>query len=150
MTARRHQLNNQGSALNQLNDRGSALMSVFRRCVKIARLPPIGAPGSAGMPRREGFALTMPSPDRFLGALRLALESLGPTFVKFGQLLSTRSDITPPQVQQELSKLQDHAPSMPQAVVVAELERSLKAKSNSLFASVEMAPMACGSDCSGT
>ena len=60
-------------------------------------------------------------------------------------MLSARSDITPPQVQQELSKLQDHAPSIPQAKLVAELERSLGSKSSALFATLEMAPMACGS-----
>ncbi len=76
---------------------------------------------------------------------RLALEELGPTFVKFGQLLSTRSDITPPKVQEELSKLRDHAPSIPQAVLVAELERSLKSEPSDPFANLEIAPVACGS-----
>ncbi len=65
--------------------------------------------------------------------------------MKLGQLLSTRSDITPTQVQQELSKLQDRAPSIPQAAVVAELEKSLGPESSNLFATLEMAPMACGS-----
>jgi ubiquinone biosynthesis protein len=77
--------------------------------------------------------------------LRLALEDLGPTFVKLGQLLSARSDITPPQVQVELSKLRDHAPSIPQAKLVEELERSLGSKSSDLFATLEMVPMACAS-----
>jgi ubiquinone biosynthesis protein len=77
--------------------------------------------------------------------LRLALEDLGPTFVKFGQLLSTRSDIAPAQVQKELSKLQDHAPSIPHAELLAELKRSLKSDSGDLFASLEIAPIACGS-----
>ncbi len=77
--------------------------------------------------------------------LRLALEELGPTFVKLGQLLSARSDITPPQVQEELSKLRDHAPSIPQAKLVGELERSLGSNPSALFATLEMAPMACGS-----
>jgi ubiquinone biosynthesis protein len=76
---------------------------------------------------------------------RLALEELGPTFVKLGQLLSARSDITPPQVQQELSKLRDHAPSIPQAKLLAELDRSLGSPSTSLFATFEMAPVACAS-----
>jgi ubiquinone biosynthesis protein len=63
--------------------------------------------------------------------------------VKLGQLLSTRSDITPPRVQQELSKLQDHAPSIPAATLAAELKRSLG--STDLFATFEMAPVACAS-----
>ena len=70
--------------------------------------------------------------------LRLTLEELGPTFVKLGQLLSTRSDITSPAVQQELSKLQDHAPSIPTAKLAAELERSLGSQSTGLFAKFEM------------
>jgi ubiquinone biosynthesis protein len=77
--------------------------------------------------------------------LRLALEELGPTFVKLGQLLSARSDITPPRVQQELSKLRDHAASIPQAKLVAELERSFGSQSSALFATLDMAPVACGS-----
>jgi ubiquinone biosynthesis protein len=77
--------------------------------------------------------------------LRLALEELGPTFVKLGQLLSTRSDIAPPRVQQELSKLQDHAPSIPTPQLAAELERSLGSQSTGSFATFEMAPVACAS-----
>jgi ubiquinone biosynthesis protein len=77
--------------------------------------------------------------------LRLALEELGPTFVKLGQLLSTRSDIAPIEVQQELSKLRDHAPSIPRAMLVAELERSLGSEPSGLFEKLEMAPMACAS-----
>ena len=81
----------------------------------------------------------------FPSQLRLALEELGPTFVKLGQLLSARSDITAPQVQQELSNLLDHAPSIPQAKLVTELERSLGSPSSVQFATLEMAPVACAS-----
>ena len=65
--------------------------------------------------------------------------------MKFGQLLSTRSDLTPLAVQQELSKLVDHAPSIPRAVLVEELQRSLNSETSSHFANLEMAPRACGS-----
>jgi ubiquinone biosynthesis protein len=77
--------------------------------------------------------------------LRLALEELGPTFVKLGQLLSARSDLTTPEMQRELAKLRDHAPSIPQAKLVAQLEQSLGSKPSALFARLEMAPTACGS-----
>lgn len=77
--------------------------------------------------------------------LRLGLEELGPTFVKLGQLLSARSDITTPAVQRELLKLRDHAPSIPEAKLVAELERSLGSASTTIFAAFEMAPVACAS-----
>ncbi len=65
--------------------------------------------------------------------------------MKLGQLLSGRSDITPPQVQHELSKLQDHAPSIPKAKLLEELERSLGSPSTGAFATFEMAPVACAS-----
>jgi ubiquinone biosynthesis protein len=77
--------------------------------------------------------------------LRLALEELGPTFVKLGQLLSGRSDIASPQMQQELSTLRDHAPSIPQAKLVAELERSFGPELNASFETFDMVPVACGS-----
>jgi ubiquinone biosynthesis protein len=76
---------------------------------------------------------------------RLALEDLGPTFVKLGQVLSARSDIAPASLQHELSQLRDHAPSIPQAAVSAELQRSVGHLTTSPFASFEMAPVACAS-----
>src|SRR5215468_2530296 len=45
--------------------------------------------------------------------LRLALETLGPIFVKFGQVLSTRRDLLPPDIADELAKLQDQVPPFP-------------------------------------
>ena len=122
------------------------MASLLRRCGRVAaiaarRSARVGWHAAAGKlsPRHVDQAGTFPR------QLRLALEELGPTFVKLGQLLSARSDITSPPVQQELSKLQDHAPSIPQAKVVAELERSLGSQLSALFATLEMAPMACGS-----
>ena len=62
--------------------------------------------------------------------LRLALEDLGTTFVKIGQILSTRGDILPPAYQAELARLQDGAPPEPaaaiRAVVAAELGRAVE------------------------
>jgi len=51
--------------------------------------------------------------------LRQALEDLGPIFVKFGQMLSTRRDLLPPDIADELAKLQDRVPPFPSAQVVA-------------------------------
>src|SRR5712691_9882671 len=55
--------------------------------------------------------------------LRLALEALGPIFVKFGQLLSTRRDLLPADLADELAKLQDRVPPFATEQVIATLER---------------------------
>src|SRR5215470_18142092 len=55
--------------------------------------------------------------------LRLALQELGPIFVKFGQVLSTRRDLLPPDIADELAKLQDRVPPFPSDQAVAALER---------------------------
>jgi ubiquinone biosynthesis protein len=81
----------------------------------------------------------------FARQLRLALEDLGPTFVKLGQLLASRPDITPPTVQRELALLQDHAPSISREKLVAELEQSLGSQPEAQFATLDIAPIACGS-----
>jgi len=56
--------------------------------------------------------------------LRLALEALGPIFVKFGQVLSTRRDLIPLDIADELAKLQDRVPPFPAALVYRTLERT--------------------------
>lgn len=77
--------------------------------------------------------------------LRLALEALGPVFVKFGQMLSTRRDLLPPDIADELKRLQDQVPPFPgdqaRALIEAELECSIDAA----FAAFETAPMASAS-----
>jgi ubiquinone biosynthesis protein len=94
--------------------------------------------------RRLGFKDDMQ--DRSIPRqVRLALEELGPTFVKLGQVLSARSDISSPELQHELSKLRDHAPSITRAQLEAELGQSLGSWPSSPFATFEMAPTACGS-----
>src|SRR5271165_6579785 len=56
--------------------------------------------------------------------LRLALVELGPIFVKFGQALSTRRDLLPVDVADELAKLQDRVPPFPGAIAVAAIEKT--------------------------
>src|SRR4029077_7147957 len=56
--------------------------------------------------------------------LRRALEALGPIFVKFGQALSTRRDLLPADLTDELAKLQDQVPPFPGELAVAEAERA--------------------------
>jgi ubiquinone biosynthesis protein len=60
--------------------------------------------------------------------LRLALEELGPIFVKFGQALSTRRDLLPADIADELAKLQDRVPPFDSAIAIASIEQRLWAR----------------------
>ncbi len=77
--------------------------------------------------------------------LREALERLGPIFVKFGQVLSTRRDLLPPDVADELARLQDRVPPFPAAVAVATIERAFGRPVDTIFASFEREPVASAS-----
>ena len=77
--------------------------------------------------------------------LRQALETLGPIFVKFGQVLSTRRDLLPADIAEELAKLQDRVPPFPSAGAVAEIERALGRRLEEAFASFEREPEASAS-----
>ncbi len=77
--------------------------------------------------------------------LRRALEELGPTFVKLGQVLSTRPDLVPPDFEAELSRLQDAATPVPQELVVAAAESELGCRINDAFASFDPIPIAAAS-----
>ena len=77
--------------------------------------------------------------------LRLALESLGPIFVKFGQVLSTRRDLLPVDIANELAKLQDQVPPFDSAVAISIVEKSLGAPIDVLFDDFERVPVASAS-----
>jgi ubiquinone biosynthesis protein len=77
--------------------------------------------------------------------LRCALEEMGPTFVKLGQILSTRADLLPPAVIAELVKLQDAAPAAPWSVVRPQLERELGRGIDEAFAELSPEPFAAAS-----
>jgi len=77
--------------------------------------------------------------------LRLTLESLGPIFVKFGQLLSTRRDLLPPDIADELAKLQDQVPPFDNQLAVAIIEEALGAPVTTIFAEFDPQPMASAS-----
>ncbi|MDX8390584.1 MAG: 2-polyprenylphenol 6-hydroxylase [Mariprofundaceae bacterium] len=80
--------------------------------------------------------------------LRVALEKLGPTFIKFGQMLSTRVDILPIDVAIELKKLQDNVPPVPFSVVSTQLEQTYKRPilgENGMFSSFESEAIAAAS-----
>ena len=77
--------------------------------------------------------------------LRRALEDLGPIFVKFGQVVSTRRDLLPPDIADELAKLQDRVPPFDGALAKARIEASLGRPVAELFASFDVAPLAAAS-----
>ena len=77
--------------------------------------------------------------------LREALERLGPIFVKFGQVLSTRRDLLPLDIADELARLQDRVPPFPSDVAVATIERALRKPLKEIFISFEYEPVASAS-----
>lgn len=77
--------------------------------------------------------------------IRLALQDLGPTFVKFGQVLSTRPDLLPRDLIAELKFLQERVPPFPVEQAKAEIERTLGKPACELFATFSDEPLAAGS-----
>jgi ubiquinone biosynthesis protein len=76
--------------------------------------------------------------------LRAALEELGPTFAKLGQILSTRPDLVPPEVVAELASLQDSVPPLTEAEVVQVMEQELGVPWEDVFERIEPEPLAAG------
>src|SRR6202521_1827545 len=84
--------------------------------------------------------------DRTRGArLRLALEELGPMFVKFGQALSTRRDLLPADIADELAKLQDKVPPFDSAIAIASIAKAFGLALGRIFGSSEPKPLAAAS-----
>ena len=77
--------------------------------------------------------------------LRLALEELGPIFVKFGQAVSTRRDLLPPDIASELAKLQDRVPPFPGAIAREIIERAHGRPVTETFAAFDETPLAAAS-----
>ena len=100
----------------------------------------------AGVVRMAG---RLGNADRFAAPraerLRRALEALGPIFVKFGQVLSTRRDLLPIDIADELAKLQDQVPPFDGALARAEIERTLRRPIDELFSAFDDVPVASAS-----
>ena len=88
--------------------------------------------------RREPWG---PKPQR----LRQALEELGPTFIKFGQAISTRADLLSPELVAELSKLQDAVPPLPPGTAAEAVERELGVPLGAVFSQFDAEPVAAAS-----
>jgi ubiquinone biosynthesis protein len=102
----------------------------------------VASSGSQAIGRRLGRGRSEPAGP---GHLRAALEELGPTFVKLGQVLSGRSDLLPVSYQQELGKLRDHVGPVPTAAVRAQIEQSLGRPVSEVYAAFEWEPLASAS-----
>lgn len=77
--------------------------------------------------------------------LRLALEALGPIFIKLGQMLSTRRDLLPADIANELKRLQDQVPPFPGDLAVARVEKELEMSLEEAFAEFDRVPLASAS-----
>jgi ubiquinone biosynthesis protein len=88
-----------------------------------------------------GRRLTQPRAVR----LRLALEALGPIFVKFGQVLSTRRDLIPLDIADELARLQDQVPPFPPELALAQVEAAYGKPAGEVFAQFDATPVASAS-----
>ena len=77
--------------------------------------------------------------------IRMAMEQLGPTFVKLGQILATRPDLVPLSLVHELKRLEDRVPPFPGDEAVAEVEGELKKPIGDVFAKFDRVPFAAGS-----
>ncbi|NMN06644.1 MULTISPECIES: AarF/UbiB family protein [unclassified Novosphingobium] len=100
-----------------------------------ARFLPSGESADAG----DGDPATTPR------RVRLALEELGPAWIKLGQILATRADLLPPEWIAELERLQSQAPTLPFAALRPDLEQALGAPVDACFASFDEAPLAAAS-----
>ncbi|MGP7735017.1 ubiquinone biosynthesis regulatory protein kinase UbiB [Oceanimonas smirnovii] len=100
----------------------------------------------ARMARKSLFWFKNKHPDLSRGKrIRLALESLGPVFIKFGQMLSTRRDLLPPDIAEELAMLQDRVPPFDGKLARQQIEHSLRQPIETLFDDFDEKPLASAS-----
>ncbi|HHU68727.1 MAG TPA: 2-polyprenylphenol 6-hydroxylase [Thermoanaerobacterales bacterium] len=88
---------------------------------------------------------TQEPPATLARRIRGALEELGPTFIKFGQVLSTRSDIISSEIASELEKLQDNVPPFPFTEAKEQIERELGGSIYDFFYEIDEQPLAAAS-----
>jgi ubiquinone biosynthesis protein len=91
--------------------------------------------------QQEASLSKLAAPER----LRLALEELGPTFIKMGQIMSLRPDIIPPEYARELEKLQDRTPCIPFDEIRNVIEEELGQEIGEVFSSIDEEPVASAS-----
>ncbi|HEX4478380.1 MAG TPA: AarF/ABC1/UbiB kinase family protein [Polyangiaceae bacterium] len=96
-------------------------------------------------PKRSEQPDASTAADAWAPRLRLALEELGPSFIKLGQIMSTRADVLPPELIAELTKLQDDVPPVSFAEIKEQVERSLGAELDEVYADFDERPLAAAS-----
>lgn len=96
-------------------------------------------------PKRAAEADAATTERSWATRLRMALEELGPSFVKLGQIVSTRADVLPAELIIELTKLQDAVPPVPFAAIKEQVEQSLGADLDEIYAEVDETPLAAAS-----
>jgi ubiquinone biosynthesis protein len=106
--------------------------------------------GMAGALERAGKVLGWRTPEGLARLappvrVRCALEELGPTFIKLGQILATRVDLLPPEWIAEFAKLQDAAPAAPLSEIRAQLREDLGEEPETVFSELEAEPVAAAS-----
>lgn len=129
--------------------RALRLLTIFRvvgryrldELVEADRLPGFARMALKVSPWRLGSVPDLPRGVR----IRKALEDLGPVFIKFGQMLSTRRDLLPEDIADELARLQDNVPPFPEDQAVAIVEAALGKPVSELYASFATSPMASAS-----
>ncbi|GAA5234057.1 AarF/ABC1/UbiB kinase family protein [Verticiella sediminum] len=109
--------------------------------VRLGLKPLLREPAGGGQTEAEAGVASLSVPHR----LRLAIEELGPTFIKLGQILATRSDLLPPHWTEELGKLHSHASVLPWPVLSEAFEHDLGVPVASAFAQFDATPLAAAS-----
>jgi ubiquinone biosynthesis protein len=129
-----------------------AALERWRRLMRLRRIGQlvlshaVGLAATEAAPRRLwALVRRRPEPVDTGRRVRRLLEDLGPTFVKLGQLLSTRPDLVPADVMRELERLQDDVPPEPAEAVRRVIEDELGQPAERLFASFDWAPLAAAS-----
>ncbi|HVU00810.1 MAG TPA: AarF/UbiB family protein [Polyangiaceae bacterium] len=96
-------------------------------------------------PKRAEAANAAEAQGAWATRIRMALEELGPSFVKLGQIVSTRADVLPPELIAELVKLQDSVPPVPFSAIKEQVEQSLGAELGEIYTQFDEAPLAAAS-----
>jgi ubiquinone biosynthesis protein len=119
------------------------LWTLWRFGLDDLALTALNRPWAARVLRALGFWRALDAPRGV--RMRLALEHLGPIFVKFGQVLSTRRDLVPPDIADELARLQDRVPPFDAALSAQLIEAGLGRPLDALFRQFDAQPVASAS-----